>query len=86
MIDVCDCIIQIIVEQVMQDLVELKFEMIIEQIGIDSFGFVELIFVIEEEFDILVFFNVNELEKLDFDIFLLGVIIVVVEKLVVEKV
>ncbi|MTH63614.1 acyl carrier protein [Paracoccus shanxieyensis] len=85
MTDVRDRIIQIIAEQAMQDPAELKPEMTIEQIGIDSLGLVESIFAIEEEFDISVPFNANEPEKSDFDISSLGAIIAAVEKLVAEK-
>lgn len=85
MTEVRDRIIQIIAEQAMLDPAELKPEMSIEEIGIDSLGLVESIFAIEEEFDISVPFNANEPEKSDFDISTLGSIIAAVEKLVAEK-
>lgn len=49
-----------------------------EDLGIDSFGLVESIFVIEEVFDISVLFNVNEFIESDFDISLVVVIVDVV--------
>lgn len=85
MTDVRDRIIQIIAEQAMLDPAELKPEMTIDEIGIDSLGLVESIFAIEEAFDITVPFNANEPEKSDFDISSLGSIIAAVEKLVAEK-
>ncbi|SMO50319.1 acyl carrier protein [Paracoccus laeviglucosivorans] len=85
MTEVRDRIIQIIAEQAMLDPAQLKPEMSIQEIGIDSLGLVESIFAIEEEFDISVPFNANEPEKSDFDISSLGSIIAAVEKLVSEK-
>lgn len=86
MTEIRDRIIQIIAEQAMLDPSELKLDMSPQDIGIDSMGLVELIFAIEEEFDISVPFNANEPEKSDFDVSTLGAIIQAVEKLVAEKV
>lgn len=60
------------------------FDSMLEDLGIDSFGLVESIFVIEEVFDILVLFNVNELSESDFDILNVVFIIFGIEKLVLE--
>lgn len=85
MTEIRDRIIQIVAEQAMLDPAELKMDMSPQDIGIDSLGLVELIFAIEEEFDISVPFNANEPEKSDFDISSLGAIVAAVEKLVAEK-
>ncbi|WP_323032821.1 acyl carrier protein [Paracoccus sp. (in: a-proteobacteria)] len=85
MTEVSDRIIQIIAEQAMLDPSELKLDMSPQEIGIDSLGLVELIFAIEEAFDISVPFNANEPEKSDFDISSLGAIVGAVEKLIAEK-
>lgn len=85
MTEVRDRILQIIAEQAMLDPSELKLDMSPQDIGIDSLGLVELIFAIEEEFDISVPFNANEPEKSEFDISSLGAIVAAVEKLVAEK-
>lgn len=75
----------IIAEQAMLEPEQITDDATPESLGIDSLGLVELIFAIEEEFDISIPFNANEPEKSDFDISSIGSIIAAVERLVSEK-
>ncbi len=61
---------------------ELRAEMTLEELGLDSLGLVEVIFAIEERFDITVPFNANETAQEQFDITSVGAIVRAVEKLV----
>lgn len=84
--DVRDRVIQIIAEQAVLEVADVKPEATLESLGIDSLGLVELIFAIEEAFDISVPFNANEpSETQGFDISTVGSIIAAVEKLVAEQ-
>jgi acyl carrier protein len=80
-----DNVIAIIAEQAVLDVSEVKPEMSLEELGIDSLGLVESIFAIEEAFDVSVPFNANEPEKSDFDISSVSAVIAAVERLVAEK-
>ena len=81
-----DRVIAIIAEQAVLDVSEVKPEMTLQDLGIDSLGLVESIFAIEEAFDISVPFNANEpSENQGFDISTVGSIIAAVEKLVAEQ-
>ena len=81
-----DKIILIIAEQGLLDVTDVNLEATLDELGIDSLGVVESIFVIVEEFDIEVPFNANAPEKSDFDISSVGSIVVAVEKLVAEQI
>jgi len=61
---------------------ELRAVMTLEELGLDSLGLVEVIFAIEERFDIPVPFNANETAQEQFDITSVGAIVRAVEKLV----
>lgn len=76
---------QLIAEQAMLEPGQITDEAAPEDLGIDSLGLVEVIFAIEEEFDITIPFNANEPEKSDFDISTMGTIMAAVRKLVAEK-
>jgi acyl carrier protein len=54
----------------------------LNDLGIDSLGLVEMIFAIEERFDVSVPFNANEPHKSDFDISSVEKIIAAVANLV----
>ena len=47
-----DKVIQIIAEQALLDVADVRLSATLEELGIDSLGVVESIFAIEEEFDI----------------------------------
>src|SRR5690606_11709618 len=79
-----DKVIAIIAEQAVLDVAEVKPEMTLEDLGIDSLGLVESIFAIEGAFDISVPFNANEPEKSGFDMSSVGAVIRAVEDLVAQ--
>lgn len=85
MTDIKSRVIQIIAEQAVLDPSDIAPESTLESLGIDSLGLVELIFSIEEAFDISIPFNANEPEKSDFDISSVASIIAGIEALVTEQ-
>jgi acyl carrier protein len=64
--DVADKIIAIIAEQAMLEPSEVTLDSSPEALGLDSLGMVEIVFAIEETFDISVPFNANEPDRLGF--------------------
>ncbi len=64
---------------------EIKLNMSVEDLGLDSLGLVEAIFSIEETFSVNVPFNANDPTASDFDISSVGAIIKAIDKLVMEK-
>jgi len=84
MVDVAEKVIEIIAEQAVLEVEDVKLDATLEDLGIDSLGLVESIFSIEEAFDIQVPFNANEPDAGDFDISSVAAIIKAVEGLVAE--
>jgi acyl carrier protein len=78
-------VIEIIAEQAVLDVSEVRPEMRLEELGIDSLGLVEAIFAIEESFDVTVPFNANEPEKNQFDMSTVASIVAAVEGLVAAR-
>jgi acyl carrier protein len=78
-------VIEIIAEQAILDVKDVRLDATLEELGIDSLGLVEAIFAIEEAFDISVPFNANEPEKSDFDISSVAAVVRAVEGLVAEQ-
>ncbi len=76
---------EIIAEQAGRDPADVTPGSTLESLGIDSMGVVEIIFAIEEAFDIEVPFNANTPEEGDFDISSVAAVIRAVEELVNEK-
>lgn len=83
--DTRDRVIAIIAEQALLDPSDVREDMTLKDLGIDSLGVVESIFAIEEAFDVTVPFNANEPLKSDFDISSVGAIVAAVERLVAER-
>lgn len=83
--NVKDKVIQIIAEQAVLEVSDVKTTSTLEELGIDSLGLVESIFAIEEAFDIQVPFNANNPEESDLDISSVAAIIKAVEGLVAEQ-
>jgi acyl carrier protein len=79
---IAEKVIEILAEQAVLDVDDVKLEATLEDLGIDSLGLVESIFAIEEAFDIQVPFNANEPDAGDFDISSVAAIIRAVEGLV----
>lgn len=84
-VSVKDKVLIIIAEQAMLETSEIKLNMSVEDLGLDSLGLVEAIFSIEEAFSVNVPFNANDPTASDFDISSVGAIIKAIDKLVMEK-
>ena len=84
-VSVKDKVLIIIAEQAMLETSEIKLNMSVEDLGLDSRGRVEAIFSIEETFSVNVPFNANDPTASDFDISSVGAIIKAIDKLVMEK-
>lgn len=82
---VADQVIQIVAEQAMVDRSEVRLDMRLADLGLDSLGLVECIFGIEEAFNITVPFNANTPDQSGFDISSVGAIISEVEKLLARQ-
>lgn len=80
-----DRVIEIIAQQAILEVQDVRLDASLEDLGIDSLGLVEAIFAIEEAFDISVPFNANEPEKSDFDISSVASVVRAVETLVAEQ-
>ena len=78
-------VIAIIAEQALLDPSDIREDMTLADLGIDSLGVVECIFAMEEAFGIGIPFNANEPEKSDFDISSVGRVIEGVERLVAAR-
>lgn len=83
--NVQDTVLQIIADQALMDVSDIKMDNTLEDLGIDSMGLVEAIFAIEEAFDIQVPFNANEPGDSDFDISSVASIVAAVQGLVAEQ-
>jgi acyl carrier protein len=80
-----DRVISIIAEQAVLDTSEVRDEMTLADLGIDSLGLVEAIFAIEEAFDVSVPFNANAPQESGLDISSVGAIVAAVERIVAEQ-
>lgn len=76
---------QIIAEQAMVDPDVIKPETTVEDLGLDSLALVEVVFGIEEAFDITVPYNANDPSESDFDISHFAAIVAGVKQLIAEK-
>ena len=84
-VSVKDKVLIIIAEQAMLETSEIKLNMSVEDLGLDSLGLVEAIFSIEETFSVNVPFNANDPTASDFDISSVGAIIKAIDKLVIKS-
>lgn len=78
-------VIEIIAEQAMLRPDEVKLESSPEDLGLDSLALVEIVFAIEETFDVSVPFNANDAGASDFDISSVGKIADAVKSLQTAK-
>ena len=83
--DIKTKVIEILAEQAVLDMSDVKLESTLESLGIDSLGLVESIFAIEEFFDISIPFNANDPSESDFDLSDVAAIVQGIEKLLSEK-
>lgn len=82
---VSEQIIAILAREAVLEPHEVRPEMTVEDLGLDSLGLVETIFAIEETFDISVPFNANDPAQGDFDISSVGAIVAAVERLIAAR-
>ena len=80
-----DQVIEIIAEQAVLEVGDVKMDATLEDLGIDSLGLVESIFAIEEAFDISVPFNANDPSASAFDISSVTSIVTAVDALVTAQ-
>jgi len=78
-------VIAIIAEQAMLSPAEVKLDDNPEDMGLDSLALVEIVFSIEETFDVSVPFNANDPSSSEFDISSVGKIVEAVKALVAAK-
>jgi acyl carrier protein len=78
-------VIAIIAEQALLDSSDVREDMTLADLGIDSLGVVESIYAIEEAFDLTIPFNANDPQASEFDLSTVGSIIGAVEGLVAER-
>jgi len=83
--EVSQRVAEIIAEQAMVDASVLKPETTVEELGLDSLSLVEVIFGIEEAFDVTVPFNANDPTSSEFDLSNIEKIVAGVKLLVAEK-
>ena len=83
--DVSNRIALIIAEQAMLDPEAIKPETTLDDLGLDSLALVEVVFGIEEAFDISVPFNANEPRSSEFDISKVSHIVAGVKSLIAAK-
>lgn len=78
-------VIAIIAEQALLKPEEVTLDSSPQELGLDSLGLVEIVFAIEEAFDISVPFNANDPGASEFDISTVGKIVDAVRALLREK-
>jgi acyl carrier protein len=78
-------VIEIIAEQALLTPADVREDMTLADLGIDSLGVVESIYAIEEAFDLTVPFNANDPQASEFDVSTVGSIVQAVEGLVAER-
>ena len=82
---VADRVRYLIARQAVLPMADVRPDMTMEQLGLDSLGLVEIIFAIEESFDVSVPFNANEPGNSPFDTATVGAVIAGVEALVARS-
>ena len=82
---VAERIAEIIAEQALVEPEQIKPETTPEDLGLDSLALVEVVFGIEEAFDISVPYNANDPESTDFDISNFAAIVTGVKKLIADR-
>ena len=83
--NVSENIIAIIAREAVLEPEQVRADMTLEELGLDSLGLVETIFAIEETFDVSVPFNANEPAQSGFDISSVGAIVRAVEGLIAAQ-
>ena len=82
--DISQTVRRIIAEQTVNDIDDVKLESSLDELGLDSLKIVDIIFELEEEFDISIPFNFNDPAGSEFRMSSIGDVVQSVEKLVAE--
>ena len=83
--DVTARVAEIIAEQAMIDPADITPKTTLDELGLDSLALVEVVFGIEEAFDVSVPYNANDPSESDFNLSNVGEIIAGVKQLLAEK-
>ena len=78
-------VIAIIAEQAMVDDKDVTLETTPDELGIDSLGLVEIVFALEEAFDISAPYNANDASTSNFDLTNVGSVVAAIKKLISEE-
>lgn len=78
-------ILEIIADQALMDPEDISMDQTLDDLGLDSMALVEIIYGVEEAFEIQVPFNANEPEDSDFDISSVQAVIDGVKELIADK-
>ena len=80
-----DTVVEILAEKALLKPGDVKLDFSISDLGLDSLGVVEIIFALEEQFDIEIDINFNNVNSSDFDISTVQEIIKSIEKILKNK-
>lgn len=80
-----DTVVEILAEKALLKPGDVKLDFSISDLGLDSLGIVEIIFALEEQFDIEIDINFNNVNSSDFDISTVQEIIKSIEKILENK-
>lgn len=83
--DVAAGVARIIAEQAMVDVGDITPETRLEELGLDSLALVEVVFGVEETFDVSVPYNANDPSESDFKLDTVAEVIAGVESLIAGK-
>lgn len=78
-------VIAIISEQALSEVDDVTLATTPDDLGIDSLGLVEIVFAIEETFDITVPYNANDPTASDFDFSTVGAVVDAVKRLIEDQ-
>ena len=80
-----DTVVEILAEKALLKPGDVKLDFSISDLGLDSLGIVEIIFALEEQFNIEIDINFNSVNSSDFDISTVQEIIKSIEKIFKNK-
>ena len=80
-----DTVVKILAEKALLKPGDVKLNFSISDLGLDSLGIVEIIFALEEQFNIEIDLNFNNVNSSDFDISTVQEIIKSIEKILKNK-
>ena len=80
-----DTVVKILAEKALLKPGDVKLDFSISDLGLDSLGIVEIIFALEEQFNVEIDINFNNVNSSDFDISTVQEIIKSIEKILKNK-